>query len=434
MQPNQQYDPFQNAGPNPPQTPSPDGYQPQVDYQQESQPVAPPVQPAYDPWQIQAPQPGHFHQPGATPDQPPQQWNPKTSMFEPVQPARPSEWEQQFVAETVAAAAAPTAPKKSHAGRVVAIVVGILLLVGGAAAAYVYAQQKQPEQAPVVAAKPVDTKALFYDAIESHMSVSYIGQQFDLEQTSSATGHLVGHVKGMTDFSNPAKPKSKIVYSVKDQGPDPVIDVTGEILDLQESNYYARLTKTDTSAKNETVTAVGVDMDTWYQIPAEDSAYGLFVFDIGGMRPTINSSEGQVIVGNYPENVRQDLMKFIKDNKVYTIKNTKTVDNDKEKMTHYTVVIDSQSLNKLNEKARTAIGLTGTEKKDFTEYGGEGVKYEFVVDTNNKRLAKVHSERLSEDKKSTDKVTITLSYPKDIIEELKKPATIKSLPASPGVN
>ena len=440
MQPNQQYNPFENPDPNPSGTPPPNNdpwsapsqSTEQNGYQQ-PQPVAPPVQQPYDPWTIQAPQPGHFQQPGTSPTEPPQQWNPKTSMFEPVQPVRPSEWEQQFVAETVAAAAAPPAPKKSHAGRIIALIFGILILLGGAAAAYVYAQQKQ-SQPQQTAALLIDTEDLFYQAIQNHMSVSYVGQQYELDQTNSATGHLIGHVKGVTDFSDPAKPKSKIVYDVKNQGPDPVIDVTGEILDLQESNYYARLTKTDTSTKNETAAAAGVDMETWYQIPTGDLAYGMFVFDIGGMRPMINSSEGQVVVGNYSKQVRQDLMKFIKDNNVYTIKDTKTVDTDKEKTTKYTVVIDSQALNKLNEKARTALGLTTTEKKDFTEYGGDNVKYEFFVDTNKKRFSKVYLERLSEDKKSTDKMTITLSYPNDVTENLKKPATIKSLPASSGVN
>lgn len=437
MQPNQQYDPFQNVGPNPLQTPPPEGYPSQTPVQsgyQQPQSNIPPAQPAYDPWQIQAPQPGHFHQPGATPDQPPQQWNPKTSMFEPVQPVRPSEWEQQFVAETVAAAAAPAAPKKFHAGRVVAIIVGILLLVGGAAAAYVYAQQKSTNQEPVVAAKPVDTKALFYDAIESHMSVSYIGQQFDIEQIDPTLGRMVANAKGLTDFSNPAKPKSKITYDIKGYDTQPPFSVAGEILDVQENNYYAQLIKPDSATANNNAASAGIQMDTWYQIPADDNTYGVFLFDIGNMRTTVNVSEGQMIVGNYPENVRKDLMKFIKDNTVYTVKNTEAVDVDDTKMTKYTVTIDGKAVNKLNDMARTALAIKTSNPRDYTKDTGEDIKYELFVDTNEKRLAKVHIERPSSDKKSTDKITVTFSYPKNITDDLRKPTTIKSLPASSATN
>ena len=437
MQPNQQYDPFQNVGPNPLQTPPPEGYPSQIPVQsgyQQPQSNIPPAQPAYDPWQIQAPQPGHFHQPGATPDQPPQQWNPKTSMFEPVQPVRPSEWEQQFVAETVAAAAAPAAPKKFHAGRVVAIIVGILLLVGGAAAAYVYAQQKSTNQEPVVAAKPVDTKALFYDAIENHMSVSYIGQQFDIEQVEPTLGRMVANAKGLTDFSNPAKPKSRITYDIKGFDTKPPLNVTGELLDLQENNYYAQLTKPDATATNNNPAGADIEMDTWYQVPVGDNAYGMFLFDVGSMRTTINVSEGQMLVGNYPENIRKDLMKYIKDNKVYTIKNTEAVNSDDTKMTKYTVSIDGSALNKLNDKARAALAIKTSDPRDYSKDGGDDINYELFVDTNEKRLAKVHIERPSSDKKFTDKVTVTFSYPKDLAKELRKPVLIKSLPAPSSIN
>ena len=447
MQSNQQYNP--NPGFDPNQQPStPVGSSPTDPWATPAQPVyqqsqaAPTVQtpnPAaqqpYDPWTIQAPQPGHFHQPGSDPTQPPQQWNPDTSMFEPAQPVQPSAWEQQFVAETVAAATAPAAPKKSHAGRVIAIIIAILLLLGGAAAAYFYAQQDQPAKEPVVAAKQVDTKALFYDAIENHMSVSYIGQQFSIEQTEPTLGRMMANAKGLTDFSNPAKPKSKITYEVKGYDTKPPLNVTGELLDLQESTYYAQLTKPDiTTANDNAAASAGIEMDTWYQVPVNDNAYGMFVFDMASMRTTVNVSEGQILVGNYTENVRKDLMKFIKDNNVYTVKNTESVDVDDTKMTKYTVTLDGPAVNKLNDKARTALAIKSSNPRDYSKDGGDDVKYELFVDTNEKRLAKVYIERLASDKKSKDKITVTFSYPRNLTDDLRKPALIKSLPAPSAIN
>ena len=452
MQPNQQYNP--NPGFDPNQQPSaPAGSSPtdpwatpvqsavssQPAYQ-ESQAVSPvpaptpPAQQPYDPWTIQAPQPGHFQQPGSDPTQPPQQWNPDTSMFEPARPVQPSAWEQQFVAETVAAATAPAVPKKSHAGRVIAIILGVLLLLGGAGAMYVYAQQKQPEQKQAVAATPVDTSALFYDAIENHMSVSYIGQQFSIDQIEPTLGRMVANAKGLTDFSNPAKPKSRITYDINGFDTKPPLNISGELLDLQESNYYAQLTKPDAAATNNSAASAGIQMDAWYQIPVDDNAYGMFIFDVGSMRTTVNVSEGQVLVGNYPENVRKDLMKFIKDNTIYTVKNTEAVSVDDTKMTKYTVTIDGVALNKLNDKARTALAIKTTNPRDYSKDGGDDIKYELFVDTNKKHLAKVQIERPSYDKKSTDKITVTFSYPKNLTEELKKPAMIKSLPAPSAIN
>jgi|GEM_PF-4819189 len=436
MQPNQQFNPFENPDPNqqtaPPANdpwamPSQPSAQPGY---QRPQTGVPPAQQPYGPTQPQSVQQNPFIQPApATTAQPPaQQWNPETSMFEPVQPARPSQWEQQFVAETVAAATAPPAPKKSHAGRTIAIIIGILLLLGGAAAAYVYAQQKENE--PQVVASSLDTKALFYDAIENHMSTEYVGQLYDLEQTDAMTGHAVAQAETVSDFSDPAKPKSRIIYNVDYPDDKTMADVSGEIIDLQEPSYYAMLAATDAKTPNETAAAAGVTMDVWYQVPRDDFTNSMFVFDTGGLRSAVNTSSGQVIVGNYPKDARQELMKLVKDKQVYKIKDAETVTVGNVKMTKYSVTIDGEGLKKLNDQAMATLGVVADEKKDFTRDTGEDVQYEFVVDNDNKRIAKVSIERPSEDKKSVDKVTISFTYPKNVADDLKKPTTIKALPNS----
>ena len=439
MQPNQQYNPVPNSDPN--SVPPASGAMPvndpwstspqpvaQPNYQQPQVGAAPTEQP-YDPWKIQIPQPGTFQQPGATPTSPPQQWNPETSMFEPVQPARPSEWEQQFVAETVAAASAPPAPKKSHAGRIIMIILGIVLLLGGAAAAYVYAQQNQARNTQPVAAAPVDAKALFYQAIENHMKVNYIRQEYDMEQTDESMGHMIGHVVGISDFSNPALPKSKITYTVKSDDAKSPMDLAGELLDLQEDNYYyGMLTKNAvTEPSAQTATEANIAANTWYKISKADMAMSIFVFDIGGFRQSVNITTGQVVVGNYSDENRQELMTFIKDHEVYKIKSNEAVTVDNQKMTKYGIEIDDKTLAELNDRAKAALKLD-TETDVQSTLQGDKVKYEFLVDNTTKRIMRVKLERPSSDGKAVDSSTITLSYPKSVTDDLKKPSTVKELP------
>lgn len=440
MQPNQQYNPVPNQDPNltpptagqtpandpwarPAQSPVQPGYpQPQV--------AIPPAQQPYDPWQIQVPQPGTFHQPGATPASPPQRWNPETSMFEPVQPVRPSEWEQQFVAETVAAAAAPAVPKKSHVGRVIAIIVSLVVLLGGGVAAFVYAQQKQAATNAAVATQ-LDTKALFYDAIENHMKVKYIHQQYDSEQDGGTSGTLAGHLDGITDFSDPAKPKSRVAYTIKNDDSETVVEMAGELLDLQEANYYAMVAKTATNAAMAaTTTEKDIQADTWYKIPRDNSFTRTLIFDPIGALQTINVTTGQVLVGNYKDDMRRELLSFINDRKVYTINSSEAVTFEDKEMTKYDISVDADALKELNKKAETMLGVTASvdsEDDSLTQYDGT-VKYEFLVDNNTKHIAKVKLERKSTKGSVDGTATVLLSYPKNITEDLKTPAVVKDIP------
>lgn len=439
MQPNQQYNPVPNPDPNltpptPDQTRVNDPWatptqQPVQPAYQQPQVNPTPAQQPYDPWKIQVPQPGTFHQPGPTPTSPPQQWNPQTSMFEPVQPIRPSEWEQQFVAETVAAAAAPAVPKKSHAGRVIAIVIGLVVLLGGGAAAFVYMQQKQATDATVAA--QLDTKALFYDAIENHMKVKYIHQQYDSEQDGGTSGTLVGHLDGITDFSDPAKPKSRVAYTIKNEDSETVVEMAGELLDLQETNYYGMVAKTAANAAiADTTTEKDIQADTWYKVPRDNPFASTLVFDPIGALRTINVTTGQVLVGNYKDDMRRELLNFINDRKVYTINGSEAITIEDKEMTKYNISIDTDALKELNKKAETALGITpGADSDDesLTQYDGN-VKYEFMVDNKSKRIAKVKLERKSSSGQSDGTATILLSYPESVSEDLKMPEVVKDIP------
>ncbi|HEX7483651.1 MAG TPA: hypothetical protein VF281_00710 [Candidatus Saccharimonadales bacterium] len=434
MQPN----PFQNSDPNSPQTPPaasdpwaiPQQSSQQLGYSQPQVNMPPAQQPqSYDPWQIQTTQPGYFQQPTGNPAAPTQQWNPETSMFEPIRPAQPSAWEQQFVAETVAAATAPPAPKKSHVGRVIAIVIGLLVLIGGGAAAYLYTQQQQTESNTAVVT-PIDTKKLFYEAIENHMKVSYIRQQYDSERVDATNGKTTVDIIGISDFTDPAKPKSKVSYEINSTSATPPLNMAGELIDLQEQNYYAKLTNSSL-IENKTQTTVNTDfaMDTWYSIPKGDTTTGALLFDPGGTREIINVSSGQVLVGNYKDEDRQKLMAFINENQVYTIGGTETVSADDKAMTRYNISIDTKVLEELNKKAEDILGTKIDSKRNPTMQDAD-VKYEFLIDNDTKHIVEVKLSRQSSDEKTTDTETVLLSYPKSAGDDVKKPVTIKNFPTA----
>ena len=313
----------------------------------------------------------------------------------------------------------------------IAIIIGLLLLLGGGAAFYVYAQQQAQSEAAIVT--PIDTKKLFYDAIENHMKVSYIQQEYDTEQVDESSAKTTGQVTGISDFTDPAKPKSKITYSVETPGVESPLTMAGEIVDLNDGSYYSKLTKSPafTDTKSQAVTDdFSLALDTWYKVPNSDAGMSMILFDPAGMRKTINATGGQVLVGNYKDSIRQELMQFIDDNQIYVIKGTESVTVDKKPMTQYNITIDDKSLKKLNKKAESLLGISTDDTKTESEVPMTAdVKYEFLIDNDSKHLIQVKLERQGADKKSTDAATIILSYPKSVADDIKKPSVVKDLAA-----
>jgi hypothetical protein len=319
--------------------------------------------------------------PAYTPDQQPQ----------PITPVPLSPFEQQYQSTLQQA----SSPKKSRVGLMIAGIVAAVLVIGGGGAAYAWIQaNNSPEQR-------------LNRAIESHLSTTLIQQ--DYEQNLSLGGEIKISMKGTSDFSDAKAPKSYIKYDV--QSDVAVMTRAGELVLLDDKEYFAKLTK---SANFEGMGSEYLPvMNQWYRVDADDFG-GSLLLDPASVGKNINVPTGEVLVGNFNESTRKELMAFIKEKSVYTIKSSQVVTVDGQKMTQYDISLDADALNELNKKAIKALGLPEDSHRTYTAQPSQ--INTFWVNHKTGRLAKAEMTRDSssvnaEGAKTKEVSTVTLSYP-----------------------
>lgn len=441
MQPNQSYPPTQDSDQNdtpditpPQQTEAPwDNTPPaqSVTPQQPVQPQTPPQQPSvadYSRYQPQpqqtssyppteqapapiSPQSATPSQPGVTQPVQPQQSvpinpSPANAQTPIPAPAPLSPFEQQYQA------ALTTPPlKRSRKGLIIASIITALLLLGGGAAAYLWVQDQN------------DPEKRFYRAVENHLSTKYIEQ--DYIQELSGVVEVQTTLKSTSDFTDPKSPKSRINYSLNSDAAS--FDSTGELIALDDKEYFAKLTeKRDFEGLDpQYIPAI----NQWYRVDNEDFG-GLLLLNPGSLTENINTSTGEMLVGNFSVDARADLMKFIKDNDVYTINSSKDVTIDGQKMTQYDIEFNTKSLNELNKKAVKALGLPEDTYEDKS--ADEGQNNTLWIDHTANRIAKVELTRDStsirdDGEKAKDISTVTLRYPTSA-SQITKPSDVKDVP------
>jgi hypothetical protein len=379
-------------------------YQPQP--LQTPAPAPTPQMPATDyAQQPQAPAQPEYAQPT------PQQYS-QADQYAPAQPVpavaqRPK---SQFELEYEAALQEPPR-KKSHKGIIIASIITLLVLLAGGAAAYLWMQDQN------------DPEKRFYRAIENHLSTTYIQQ--DYKQVMNMGGEMTATIKATSDFTNPKMPKSHIKFDMSSS--EAVSTAKGELTILDDKEYFGKLT-----ADRE---MTGVDSqylpvtDQWYRIDKDDFG-STMLLDIGSLSSHINTPTGEVLVGNFNEATRTDLMQFIREKGVYSINSSKDATIDGQKTTQYDITFNTDALNELNKKALKALGLSTDNYSDQIKNASQTNILWINNETN--RIVKVEltrdSHELRDDGKNTkDTSTITLSYPSSV-PQIAKPADAKDVP------
>lgn len=428
MQPNQSYppapDPDQTNEPPIESTPAPTQWSipqsstntPQQPYSSPTtQSVAPTQQPQVadfaryqpqpiTPAQLAAPENAQSQSQSIAPLQPIEQLDQQP---QPTAPAPLSPFEQQYQSTLQQA---PT-PKKSRVGLMVAGILAAVLLIGGGGATYAWIQaNNSPEQR-------------LNRAIESHMSTTLIQQ--DYEQNLSLGSEINISIKSTSDFSDAKAPKSYIKYDV--QSDVAVMTRAGELVLLDDKEYFAKLTK---SADFEGMSSEYLPvMNHWYRVNADDFG-GSLLLDPVSVGKSINVPTGEVLVGNFNESTRKELMAFIKEKSVYTIKSSQVVTIDGQKMTQYDIDLNADALNELNKKAIKALGLPDDSHSAYTAQPSQ--INTFWVNHKTGRLAKAEltrdSSSVSAEGAKTKKVsTVTLSYPTSA-SSIAKPVDADEVP------
>lgn len=374
MQPNQSYSPAPNQDPN----------------------NEPPIDPLATPTTYQNSQPVVAEQP--TPP----------SQYAQPQPVQKSQFELDYEA-----ALREPAPKKSHKGLMIGGIIATILVLAAGGSAYAWMQYTNSPQQRL------------YRALENHMTTSYIQQNYKQDITLAGTADL--SMQSTTDFSDPKAPKSYIEYTQRTNEKDES-DLSGKLIGLNDKEYYANLTKTlNFSGQDSDLAPV---TNQWYRVDTDESIGGI-IFDPLGALTAVNTSKGEVLVGNFNKDVRQDLMTFIKEHNIYIIKSSEEVAVDGEKMTKYELAINLDRVNELNDKATKALGLPkGTKVNDVKQKDGQ-TNHLWVSHKSN-RIVKAELTRKSlgtksDGSKATDVSTIDISYPSDV-SKIAKPDTAIAVP------
>lgn len=325
----------------------------------------------------------------------------------------------------------PTAkPKKKRLGLIIAsILVGILLL-GGGAAAYVMNQPTTNEKPEVAtsapAAAPVADNKILNDltgtredylnqAIENHMKSTYVQQDYAIKLNSATV--MTVDIKGSSDFTNVKAPKSFITFGINYP-----VATTGELVLLGDNEKYAKLSQSGIieMTKSETTPK----LNQWYHVDTLDLS-DMQLYDPLQLNSIVNTPSGILLIGNFDSAVRNDLMKYIKENQIYTIKNSEDVTVDGQAMTHYDLTIDAEKVSALNLKARTALNATyDISETRFVQSADQ--TNEIWIDKKTGRIAKILLTTGNTGEKATNEMKI--SYPTAAASTIAKPANAIAAP------
>lgn len=300
------------------------------------------------------------------------------------------------------------------------ILVVILLLGGVGAGVYFWWQSTHPRQVQTeqtVALTDQEAEALYFAAIENHMNTPYIIQK--AEQTSSiGSTKLTMRLEAVSDFSDPKNSKTKLSYTAAGEK-TPKDDSTMEYEQIAlDSMLYVKTPKDSPESsglyKN----------DQWYFVAA-DNVTGKFMFDPFNVAEGVNTPLGQVLVGKFSNEIRKELMTFIKENKVYKVTSHKADAVNGQQAQRFTVELDVKKSDELNEKTAQLLGI-----KNVLAGRSEGApiidQFDVWVGRTDKKLKKAHFS-IDDAGTKVGSSTFTFEYPAQS-PEITKPADVIEAP------
>jgi hypothetical protein len=319
----------------------------------------------------------------------------------------------QFGAVPGKATPADHSTEKAHRLRSI-IGIGIILLIIGmlGTGAYQVLWNNHPDNS-VVLPQPDEAKvveARLHQALDRHLRTQYVRQVYDQKAQGEATGALT--LDTVSDFSDPASPKSHIRYDVQAGTGENAIKESGEIMVLDEKDYFGKLSAPALS--NQGTDAVKPKVGQWYKVSNTDST-GETLVDPLSARTGLNSSLGEIPIGNFNESTHRELMQFITERNVYAIQSSKEVTEGAKKLTLYMIKFNPELVNELNKKIAEKIDRA--DMQSLVSFGQNDVKDMKVwVDNISGRITRVAFKReytraADAPKPLPETITISLSYP-----------------------
>ncbi len=267
--------------------------------------------------------------------------------------------------------------KKPQKLKLLILAVAVALLTGGGIAAMLLLQKPSPEQR-------------FYSALELAMQSSYITRKFEIKTSGQQTPDVI---TAESDFSNPSKPKTKVMFEYAAGGDDAVV---GEAILLEKDNFYGRFAKTPVKS---------TPLNTWQKISSENTSY-----NFSELAFIVNNPLDTITLGQFSEGVRNQLIGLVKLNDIYTIEATETVQVNNQEAIRYDVVYSRQKFVTYNEKAAELIGVTSPYV--MPKSNDQAIKMQVWVEASTGKILQQSFEETQGE--STMTVTVTFSYPDNI--------------------
>lgn len=394
-------------------------YQQPVEPVQQPQPFAQsePQSVAYPPVEQQHDTPAPVEPPQVVTTPPNQSYQP-----EPMQPVTPQQQPSDAVTPAatqptpeavpvapyvpVAASAPAPATKSKKPLFIIGLIIAVALVSGlGVAALAWWTDKNDPQQR-------------LYRAVENHMMTDKIKQVYNQTTTQKDQSMTL---TGTSDFSDPGNPKSHVSYELAVKAEGDTVEMAGEAVFLGGDDYYGKVTQLPQVLAS--AGDLGLDIDQWYHVDNQSFA-GRFAFDPTGARTIINTSTGEFPIGNFSQAFREEMMSHIKESSMYEIHSSETVTIDGQKMTHYDLSIDRQTVKELREKIYDAYDIDKKDQAESTIEASE--RMEIWVSHATDQIVKAQMERDAvSGEGNKDTMVISISYPTDV-SVIAKPDNAKA--------
>jgi len=282
------------------------------------------------------------------------------------------------------------AARPTRKAKFVVAITALLVLVGaGGAAAFLWTSGASERG--------------LYHALNNFMNLQYVSRT--VVQTSQDPTSKIS-AQSQTDFTDPGNAKNQTEYTLSYPLDDRTkqFRLSEEVRMLDDSTLFFRLKEFPKSPLTETLSAT-----QWYSLPLSNEKAGLF--DPLEMSRSYTTLPEGLIAGDIGINARDQLVDYMKQQKVYTLEGSETATFDGIQAIVYNVKTDTTKIAAMYKKAAD-LGV----KSIPNDYGTPKatLDYKIWVDKTTSRIVRVIINKKTTDTDRTSTSETEITYPSEL--------------------
>lgn len=259
----------------------------------------------------------------------------------------------------------------------------------------------------------------FYASIGTMLSQKHISQSYTL----SLNDKTMRTTSTQTDYAESGKPKQHMKQSrtIVDNENTPHMFST-EVITIDEQTITAKFEDVPDFDKAAGTLSPG----QWYELSADTPQAVMSVLNVNIATEPKAALFGDIVVGAFSDNQRQELMDFIKKGRIYDVVELRTEKLGDQDMSVFTVDYDTNGIAELNKKVATILGISSVpvQYRAMAEAKPVIKRVKIWVDSTN-RITQTQYRELEDDDKSTILATTQFTYPETL--KIERPADVKDL-------